>query len=79
MSARWAAGVSPATPGSQALLGALARPGNAAMLPGYVGEDATCDRVFSQFANAYADLTELDHRAHLDAIDDGLVQAEHSV
>jgi uncharacterized protein (DUF2252 family) len=52
-----------------------ARSGDASMIAGYVGEDETFDRAIAEFADGYADLTELDHEAHLEAIDSGNVEA----
>ncbi|MGI9644433.1 MAG: DUF2252 domain-containing protein [Ilumatobacteraceae bacterium] len=52
-----------------------ARSGDASMIAGYLGEDETFDHAVAVFAHEYADLTELDHAAHLAAIDSGRVEA----
>jgi hypothetical protein len=52
-----------------------ARTGDASMIAGYLGEDETFDHAVAAFAREYADLTDLDHRAHLVAIDSGRVEA----
>ena len=52
-----------------------ARSGDASMIAGYIGENETFDRAIARFATDYADLTELDHEAHLEAIDSGSVEA----
>jgi uncharacterized protein (DUF2252 family) len=54
---------------------AHARSGDAAMIAGYVGEDETFDHAVAVFADQYADLTELDHAAHLAAIESGRIAA----
>ena len=41
------------------------------MIAGYLGEDEIFDHAVAVFAHRYADLTELDHTAHLAAIDSG--------
>jgi uncharacterized protein (DUF2252 family) len=47
---------------------AHARTGDAAAISGYLGDDATFDEAVASFAEAYADLTDADHRAHVAAI-----------
>ncbi len=57
-----------------ALALAHARSGDdAAMISGYLGDDKTADRVFTRFAERYADLNETDHAAHEAAIESGRV------
>ena len=45
------------------------------MIAGYLVEDETFDRSIASFAHEYADLTEVDHEAHLAAIASGRVEA----
>jgi hypothetical protein len=52
-----------------------ARSGDASMVAGYLGQDETFDQAVAAFAHEYADLTELDHNAHLAAIDSGRIDA----
>jgi uncharacterized protein (DUF2252 family) len=58
-----------------ALAIAHARSGDASMIAGYLGEDETFDHAVAVFADQYADLTELDHTAHLAAINSGRIEA----
>ena len=58
---------------------AHARSGDAAMIAGYLGDDDTFDRAVTDFAHAYADLTEADHAAHLVAIAGGRVAAADDI
>jgi uncharacterized protein (DUF2252 family) len=55
---------------------AHARTGDAAMIDGYLGDDDTFDRAIAEFSHAYADLNELDHAAHAEAIANGTIVAE---
>ncbi len=52
---------------------AHARTGDGAAIHGYLGDDATADEVFADYAQRYADLNERDHEAHETAIADGRV------
>jgi uncharacterized protein (DUF2252 family) len=52
-----------------------ARSGQPAEIAGYLGDDATLDHALADFAVAYADQTEKDHQALLDAIKSGRVTA----
>jgi uncharacterized protein (DUF2252 family) len=54
---------------------AHARSGDAAALSGYIGDDAEFDKAIAEFAMAYADQTEHDWHALLDAIKAGRVSA----
>jgi hypothetical protein len=54
---------------------AHARSGDASMIAGYVGEDETFDHAVAVFADQYADLSELDHKAHLAAIESSRIAA----
>ena len=52
------------------------RAGDAVALSGYLGEDSEFDKVIAEFAMAYADQTQRDWRALLDAIKAGRISAE---
>jgi uncharacterized protein (DUF2252 family) len=54
---------------------AHARAGDAVALSGYMGDDSEFDKTIAEFAMAYADQTERDWRALLDAIKAGRVSA----
>src|SRR6516225_2440998 len=54
---------------------AHARAGDAIALSGYMGEDSEFDKAIAEFALAYADQTEHDWRALLDAIKAGRISA----
>lgn len=54
---------------------AHARTGDAAVIAGYVGKGDVFDRAIADFALAYADQTEVDHAALLEAIADGRIEA----
>ena len=58
-----------------ALARAHANTGSAAMIAGYLGTGDKADAAFAEFGLRYADQTELDHRALVDAIDNGRVEA----
>ena len=58
-----------------ALARAHANTGSAAAIAGYLGTSSKADRAFAQFGSAYADQTERDHRAFVDAIDSGRIPA----
>ena len=58
-----------------ALARAHANTGSAGEIAGYLGTSAKADRAFAQFGSAYADQTELDHRALVEAIDSGRIPA----
>ena len=55
---------------------AHARAGDAVALSGYMGDDSEFDKAIAEFAMAYADQTERDWRALLDAIKAGRITAE---
>ncbi|MBV8132403.1 MAG: DUF2252 domain-containing protein [Alphaproteobacteria bacterium] len=55
---------------------AHARAGDAVALSGYMGDDSEFDKAIAEFALAYADQTERDWRALLDAIKAGRISAE---
>jgi uncharacterized protein (DUF2252 family) len=56
-----------------------ARSGQPAEIAGYLGDDTTFDHALGDFGVAYADQTEQDHRALLDAIASGRVAADTTV
>ncbi len=58
---------------------AHARAGDSVAISGYLGTTDTFDKAISKFAVAYADQTEKDHQALLDAIDSGRVVAEPGI
>ena len=58
-----------------ALARAHANTGSAAAIAGYLGTSSKVDRSFAEFGSAYADQTERDHRALLEAIDSGYIPA----
>jgi uncharacterized protein (DUF2252 family) len=55
---------------------AHARSGDAVMLAAYMGDDSGFDKALAEFAMAYADQTEHDWRALLDAIKAGRINAD---
>ena len=55
---------------------AHARAGDAVALSGYMGDDSEFDKAIAEFATTYADQTEHDWRALLDAIKAGRISAE---
>jgi uncharacterized protein (DUF2252 family) len=55
---------------------AHARSGDAVALSGYMSDDSAFDKAIAEFAMAYADQTEHDWRALLDAIKAGRISAE---
>jgi uncharacterized protein (DUF2252 family) len=58
---------------------AHARAGDAVAISAYIGEGNGFDKAIADFAVAYADQTERDWRALLDAIDDGRIHAHDAV
>ncbi|MDQ6922211.1 MAG: DUF2252 domain-containing protein [Candidatus Dormibacteraeota bacterium] len=56
-----------------------ARTTGATVLSGYLGKGDVADRAFAHFARAYADQTEADHEALLQAIKAGRLPAEHGI
>jgi uncharacterized protein (DUF2252 family) len=58
---------------------AHARSGDRVALAAYLGQSRTFDRAIGEFAAAYAEQNDLDHRALLDAIDRGRVQAQTGI
>jgi uncharacterized protein (DUF2252 family) len=55
---------------------AHARSGDAVALSGYMGDDGEFDKAIAEFAMAYADQTEQDWRAFMEAIKAGRINAE---
>jgi hypothetical protein len=58
---------------------AHARSGDAVAISSYLGTSGAFDSAIASFARAYADQNELDHRALLDAIASGGVEAKAGV
>ncbi|MCP4166219.1 MAG: DUF2252 domain-containing protein [Chloroflexi bacterium] len=58
---------------------AHARTGDAAAIAGYIGEGKTLAKAIANFADAYADQTEQDHQALVEAIESGRVTAETGI
>jgi uncharacterized protein (DUF2252 family) len=58
-----------------ALARAHARSGDAAMISGYLGKSDEFDRAIADFALAYADQTECDHQALVNAVKSGRIGA----
>ncbi len=56
-----------------------ARSGNPSMISGYVGQGKDLDHAVAGFAEAYADLNDLDYKAHAQAIADGRIDAVRDV
>jgi uncharacterized protein (DUF2252 family) len=56
-----------------------ARTSGASMIAGYVGASAKLDAAMCRFARAYADQTERDHQALVDAVSRGVLPAEHGI
>ncbi len=55
---------------------AHARSGDRVAIARYLGSGKTFDRAMAEFAEAYADQNEIDHRAFVDAIASGRLEAE---
>jgi Uncharacterized protein conserved in bacteria (DUF2252) len=58
---------------------AHARSGDAVAIAGYLGSGDAFDRAVAEFAEAYADQTEMDYAALLEAIDSGRVEAQTGI
>ena len=58
-----------------ALALAHARSGDASMISGYLGDEATFDEAIADFASGYADIVEGDHGVHAAAIASGRIEA----
>jgi uncharacterized protein (DUF2252 family) len=58
---------------------AHARSGDPIAIAGYLGRGDAFDRALVEFAERYADQTERDHRALVDAIDSGRIQAQTGI
>jgi uncharacterized protein (DUF2252 family) len=63
----------------QTLAHAHARSGDRIQLASYLGGGAVFDEAIADFAEAYADQTEVDHAALVDAIDAGRVEARSGI
>jgi uncharacterized protein (DUF2252 family) len=64
---------------SACLARAHARTGDAAAISGYLGSGEVFDQAISNFALSYADQTELDHQALVDAVNKGQIVAETGI
>ena len=64
---------------SACLARAHARTGDAAGIAGYVGKKSTLDKAIADFAVAYADQTERDHQALVEAVESGRLVAEAGI
>jgi uncharacterized protein (DUF2252 family) len=56
-----------------------ARSTGASLLSGYLGKGDAADRAFARFARSYADQTEADHQALMQAVKSGRLPAEHGI
>src|SRR3954470_16913334 len=56
-----------------------ARTSGASMIAGYIGSSDRLDAAICRFAGAYADQTERDHRALVDAVARGRLPVEHGI
>jgi len=56
-----------------------ARSGDRIAIGSYLGNGTTFERAMAEFATAYADQNDLDHRSLVDAIADGRVQAQSGI
>ena len=56
-----------------------ARTSGASMIAGYIGSSDRLDTEICRFARAYADQTEQDHQALIDAVAHGRLPAEHGI
>ena len=64
---------------SWCLARAHSRTGDSAAISGYLGKSSTFDKAIAKFAEAYADQTERDHRALVEAIKSGRLQAQEGI
>ena len=58
---------------------AHARSGDASVISGYLGSGTVFDRAIGDFAVAYADQTERDYQALVEAVDSGRVLAQSGI
>jgi hypothetical protein len=58
---------------------AHARPGDAMMIRGCIGEDTTFDDVMVAHADRYADITERDHARLFEVVDDGAIEVVRDI
>ncbi len=63
----------------RALALAHARSGDASIITGYMGDDATFDEIIAAFAEGYADITEGDHGTHAAAVAQGRIEAVRDI
>jgi len=64
---------------SACLARAHARTGDAAAISSYLGSGEVFDQAIGKFAAAYADQTELDHQALVDAVNVGRIEAQTGI
>jgi hypothetical protein len=64
---------------SWCLARAHARTGDPAAIAGYLGKGDSFDKAIAMFAVAYANQTERDHQALVDAIESGRIQAQEGI
>ena len=67
------------SPPGQVLAHAHARPGDPALIAGYLGESSAFDEALADFAVVYANQIELDHAALQQAITDGTIDAQAGI
>jgi predicted alpha/beta hydrolase len=58
---------------------AHARSGDAAAISGYLGQGKAFEEAIADFATAYADQTERDYQALVDAVKSGCIAAETGI
>ena len=64
---------------ARTLARAHARSGDRVAIGSYLGGGDRFDRAVAEFAESYADQNELDHRALVEAIDSGRLEAQTGV
>ena len=64
---------------SACLARAHARTGDPAAIAGYLGKSDAFDKAIGSFAMAYADQTERDHQALVEAVKSGRIEAEQGI
>ena len=64
---------------SWCLARAHARTGDSAAIAGYLGKSKSFDKAIAKFAEAYADQTERDHQALVEAIESRRIQVQEGI
>lgn len=64
---------------SWCLARAHARTGDAAAIAGYLGKSKAFDKAIAKFAEVYADQTERDHQALVEAIESRRTQVQEGI